>query len=456
MVNLAEVLALRPDWGTARKVLYMHENQLAYPAQWPGAAPVGSAAAPAAADAGAGAGAGAAAAPPGAPPPYDRDFQFGWAQVLSCLVADVVAWNSSWNLESFLAAVPRLLRLMPDRAQRPDAAAVARRVRDRSVVVPLPVDPPAALFPPPPAGRRLRIAWNHRWEYDKRPAAFFLALRELADAGADFDVVVLGEAFAEAPPEFEAARAWLEPAGRVAHWGFAPDRRAYVDLLASADVAVSTAAHEFFGVATLEAAAAGVFPLAPAALAYPEALAPTPAEVADRDGALGRIRALVAAPAPPAFPLEAAAAGGGGGGGGGGAGSGGEGQGSGRATASSYPPPRPSPHLYSTPAQLRRALLQFARDPARVRAWRARMAPVLAAAAGDEDSGTADGAVADAVGSAVKRARLSEAGAGGGPAGDGSGDGSGGGSGALPVPSEWAFSTRRLAPLYRALLLHEG
>jgi hypothetical protein len=40
--------------------------------------------------------------------------------------------------------------------------------------------------------RRLRIAWNHRWEFDKNPAEFFSALQFLHDKHQDFEVVVMG------------------------------------------------------------------------------------------------------------------------------------------------------------------------------------------------------------------------------------------------------------------------
>jgi len=33
VLNLAELAALRPDLGKLKKVLYFHENQLAYPVQ---------------------------------------------------------------------------------------------------------------------------------------------------------------------------------------------------------------------------------------------------------------------------------------------------------------------------------------------------------------------------------------------------------------------------------------
>jgi glycosyltransferase involved in cell wall biosynthesis len=57
------------------------------------------------------------------------------------------------------------------------------------------------------------------------------------------------------------------------HFGFAPDDE-YVDLLLAADVVVSTAEQEFFGIAVVEAMYAGAFPVLPARLVYPERIPP--------------------------------------------------------------------------------------------------------------------------------------------------------------------------------------
>ena len=146
--------------------------------------------------------------------------------------------------------------------------------------------------------------WNQRWEYDKQPGRFFDLLYALQAEGVPFRVAVAGENFRNVPDEFLAARARLGEA--VVHWGFLPDRAAYLALLGQADLVISTALHEFFGISVLEAIAAGAFPLLPARLSYPE-LIPTPLHPAclyhdDADLlAKARQRLLNPRPAPPSL-----------------------------------------------------------------------------------------------------------------------------------------------------------
>ncbi|MFP3939987.1 MAG: DUF3524 domain-containing protein [Thermoanaerobaculia bacterium] len=248
--SLLDAAALRgllpPAARSLPLVLYCHENQLTYPVRVDDR----------------------------------RDYHYGWTNIQSALAADRVLWNSAFNRDSFLEELPRFIRRMPDARPRGLAEAIA----GRSEVLPVPLDVAEletsaakareSEVPPRPADRPCRILWNHRWEHDKGPEVFFEALLRLAEEGLSFEVAVLGQAFERRPAVFERARRLL--GDRVAAWGYREDRGEYLRELVRADVVVSTARHEFQGLAVLEAAACGAVPLVPDALAYreiwPEAL----------------------------------------------------------------------------------------------------------------------------------------------------------------------------------------
>jgi glycosyltransferase involved in cell wall biosynthesis len=109
--------------------------------------------------------------------------------------------------------------------------------------------------------------WPHRWEHDKGPEE----LLEIADRHAerlDLRFIVLGERFRRVPAALET---FLDRhAERIDHAGFVEDRRAYWRQLERADWVLSTALHEFFGIAVVEALLAGCLPWLPARLSYPE------------------------------------------------------------------------------------------------------------------------------------------------------------------------------------------
>ncbi len=103
---------------------------------------------------------------------------------------------------------------------------------------------------------------------------FFAALEQLITRGVEFRVSVIGEQFRDVPPVFDEYREKL--ASRIDRWGFQPSQEEYRTVLAEADVFVSTANHEFFGIAAVEAMAVECWPLLPDRLAYPELLAGVP------------------------------------------------------------------------------------------------------------------------------------------------------------------------------------
>jgi glycosyltransferase involved in cell wall biosynthesis len=236
---LADLVGMVPALAAIPKVVWFHENQWAYPVR----------------------------------EERERDRHFGFTQVISAASADLCLFNSAHNQDSFLEGTAEVLRTMPD--ARP--AGLVERVAARCEVMSFPMEFPHVpeecltdVAPGPARRDGPLILWNHRWEHDKDPETFFETLRELLCAEVPFRVIVCGERFAETPCVFDRARQLL--GGRVEHWGMAETREEYAALLARAQIVVSTARHEFFGVSVLEAVDAGAFPLVPDRLAYPELL----------------------------------------------------------------------------------------------------------------------------------------------------------------------------------------
>jgi glycosyltransferase involved in cell wall biosynthesis len=231
MLNLAEFVALVPvEIARLPKVIYFHENQLTYPVRFES----------------------------------ERDCHLAMTNLTSALAADAVWFNSQFHADSFLGALARFLKSMPD--HQPLEA--IEKIRAKSSVHPPGIaDVPARQTRNPGP---LRILWAARWEHDKNPEDFFGALQILKTKGATFRVSVIGQSFQDAPDVFD--RASADFAEHIDLWGYQQNRDDYVKALCEADVMVSTARHEFFGIGILEAVAAGAYPLAPERLSYPEIL----------------------------------------------------------------------------------------------------------------------------------------------------------------------------------------
>lgn len=224
-----------PAWRALPTLVYFHENQLTYPAA-PGTAPT------------------------------ERDHHFGFTNILTCLAADGLAFNTRFHLEDFSRAALELLARLP----RPTPANELEEKLSAARVIAPGVDLDTLELGRGGKGCALRVAFHHRWEHDKDPAAFLRAARCAIAAGARLELVLLGEQHAELPAG--CAEELRELGSAVVHQGFAPSRAEYVRLLGECDVAVSSARHEFFGISAVEALAVGATPLLPRRLSYPELL----------------------------------------------------------------------------------------------------------------------------------------------------------------------------------------
>jgi len=231
MVDLAGLRGLHPHLAKTPALLYMHENQFAFP------------------DSGR----------------QHKSYEPQMINLYSALSAEQILFNSEWNRRSFIEGASALLKKLPDEIP----GGLMDHIFEKSSILPVPIED--ELF----AVRKTlmnhtqpHLLWNHRWEYDKGPDRLLYFLDALLERKQDFSLSLVGEQFRKQPEAFQ----WIRDrhAERIVNWGFMADVSDYRRLLTQADVVLSTALHDFQGLSMLEAMAAGCIPYAPKRLAYPE------------------------------------------------------------------------------------------------------------------------------------------------------------------------------------------
>ena len=235
MIDLSILRALTfRRLGHVPLALYLHENQLSYPQNRR----------------------------------QGHGWRYGFINYASALSADAVYFNSAYHQRDFLAQLPRMLKHFADYNELQTIDEIAAK----SQVLPLGMDLSrfdqyecARASGAPPL-----ILWNHRWEADKDPESFVDSLLELAREGCEFQVAITGQQFGEMPPAFQRAERHL--AERVIQLGYLESFADYARLLWQADLVVSTAWQEFFGISVCEAMYCGCLPILPDRLNYPDLL----------------------------------------------------------------------------------------------------------------------------------------------------------------------------------------
>lgn len=187
--------------------------------------------------------------------------------IYTALAADQVLFNTAYNRETFLQGASALLKKLPDQVP----AGLVDLLQNKSAVLPVPLPDNVFVEPQHQSHKPLQVLWNHRWEYDKAPERFFKAMELLKEREVNFQLNVVGQRFRKVPEVFEKAKTSL--ADVIQTWGYVDSVEAYRRVLAESDVVVSTAIHDFQGIAVLEAVAAGCRPVVPDRLAYPELFA---------------------------------------------------------------------------------------------------------------------------------------------------------------------------------------
>lgn len=245
MLNVAEIRGLIAKRGVAapRILTYYHENQFEYPSTFsPGSAA------------------------------HQRDQHFAFTNFISAIASDNVWFNSQFNLDSMRGHLQREARRWPDYVPDVESAFQLAQVHPPGIDAP-PIDTAEALTKRRQRGRDgepLRLVWAARWEHDKGPDRLLAGLRGLRRRGIPFELSLLGQSYRQVPDSIGIIQD--EFANDLRQIGFATTKSEYWRILADADVFVSTAIHEFFGLAAAEAIAAGLWPVLPRRLAYPELL----------------------------------------------------------------------------------------------------------------------------------------------------------------------------------------
>ena len=232
MLNVADFRALTPELATIPLVVYFHENQLTYPAS----------------------------------EHMKFDLSLAMINVKSALVAEHVWFNSVFHRDDFLAAVVKVFGAKPGKPED-----ILATIREKSLVQYQAIDDAFGMDRKVSLGTPLKIVWAARWELDKNPGLLFMALRHLRSLGIAFELYFLGEEKHTNLSCIEQGR--IEFAAEIKAFGYAKSLQEYRAILQSADIFVSTADHEFFGISVVEAVAAGCIPVVPKHLAYPEVLA---------------------------------------------------------------------------------------------------------------------------------------------------------------------------------------
>ena len=237
MADLATLLGLcRGELAGVPTAVYFHENQLTQPVSPNGVGGL-------------------------------RDRHLAWTNWRSLAAADEVWFNSEWQRDSMEDGLVELLAHGP---AEDDQTGLLAATRTKWRVRPVGCDLKTLLV----ADRRRStesplVLWNHRWAHDKGLDVAVRSLRTLADEGVGFELAVVGTDDHHDPGR---ADRMLEPLGdRVVHRGWLPDPE-YRRLLCRADVVLACARQENFGIAVVEAVAAGCVPVVPDALAYPETI----------------------------------------------------------------------------------------------------------------------------------------------------------------------------------------
>ncbi len=196
-------------------------------------------------------------------------WQYGFINYASALAADRLFFNSEFHLNNFFEELPRMLKHFADFNE----LETIEELRKKSQVLSLGIDLKRFDEHKTDINNEIPlILWNHRWEADKNPEAFFSALYRLDEDGFNFNLALVGENFRQQPQEFEEAKDYFGE--RVLHYGFVESFADYAALLWQSDYILSPSYQDFFGISVAEAIYCGCIPVLANRLNYPYLIPP--------------------------------------------------------------------------------------------------------------------------------------------------------------------------------------
>jgi len=234
MTDLSTLYALYPNLTNIPSILYFHENQFAYPAN------------------------------------HNQKglLEIQLKTIYAAMVADQLVFNSDYNQKTFLQGVSQFCLKMPDGL--PAHLCHELKAKSNTLAVPI-ADDCQPLSNKTKPNQNLVVVWNHRWEHDKGPNTLLEVLR-LCTNYPHIKFHIMGQQFRSKPPAMQ--EIIEKHAAQCLSIGFVESRDQYINVLQHADVVLSTALHDFQGIAMLEAVACGCTPIAPNRLVYPELYPP--------------------------------------------------------------------------------------------------------------------------------------------------------------------------------------
>lgn len=241
MCDLSALRGFVPQLAKLPSLVYFHENQFSYPQSQR----------------------------------QTRSVEPQLGSIYTALCGSQIVFNSHYNRDSFFAGAKALLKKLPDQVPSNIVEILQQKSSVLAVPLKLPSQPggkwlESELWPNNDAGvgRPIRLLWAARWEYDKGPERLLALLRELSVRGENFQLCLLGQRFRQCPPEFEQIK--QEFSRQLVQWGYEADADKYQAWLHSADLMLSTAIHEFQGIAVQEAIQAACLPVLPNREVYAE------------------------------------------------------------------------------------------------------------------------------------------------------------------------------------------